>query len=223
MLCPTTTRHMRLVHSKVELLARTLRAHHLRHPQYKNRLWVVRPLRLLRDPIRPMGIAALVMEKLSAATGLREHAALCTGYTALPACWFDPRRLADIILQFCGNTSAHCGEGCQSGPCVGAPVAPAPGPSPAPAAVNPGAFNIVGQSGVPAMHAGLMENGRVVFLDKVENYTQIKLGDGQYAYSAEYDPATNTVAGLAYKVRKSPFLDVNCAQFFGRSLILQIN
>lgn len=73
------------------------------------------------------------------------------------------------------------------------------------------------------MHAGLMENGRVVFLDKVENYTQIKLGDGQYAYSAEYDPATNTVAGLAYKVRKSPFLDVNCAQFFGRSLILQIN
>lgn len=36
------------------------------------------------------------------------------------------------------------------------------------------------------MHAGLMPNGRVVFLDKVENYTQIKLPDGQYAYSAEY-------------------------------------
>ena len=49
------------------------------------------------------------------------------------------------------------------------------------------------------MHAGLMPNGRVVFLDKVENYTQIKLANGQYAYSAEYDPATNTAVGLSYK------------------------
>lgn len=50
------------------------------------------------------------------------------------------------------------------------------------------------------MHAGLMQNGRVIFLDKVENYTQIKLANGQYAYSAEYDPATNQVVGLPYKV-----------------------
>ena len=49
------------------------------------------------------------------------------------------------------------------------------------------------------MHAGLMPNGRVIFLDKVENYTQIKLPNGQYAYSAEYDPTTNTAVGLAYK------------------------
>lgn len=49
------------------------------------------------------------------------------------------------------------------------------------------------------MHAGLMPNGRVIFLDKVENYTQIKLADGYYAYSAEYDPATNTAVGLSYK------------------------
>ena len=61
-------------------------------------------------------------------------------------------------------------------------------------------FDVVGQSGVPAMHAGLLPNGKVVFLDKVENYTQIKLSDGQYAYSAEYDPATNRAVGLAYKV-----------------------
>lgn len=52
------------------------------------------------------------------------------------------------------------------------------------------------------MHAGLLPNGRVVFLDKVENYTQIKLADGQYAYSAEYDPVANTVIGLSYKVRQ---------------------
>ena len=101
----------------------------------------------------------------------------------------------------CGNTTAHCGEGCQSGPCTGPPDIPAPGPSPAPAAATPGAFNIVGQSGVPAMHAGLMPNGRVIFLDKLENYTQIKLSDGYYAYSAEYDPLTNTAVGLQYKVK----------------------
>ena len=50
------------------------------------------------------------------------------------------------------------------------------------------------------MHAGLMPNGRVIFLDKVENYTQIKLSDGQYAYSSEYDPETNTAVGLEYYV-----------------------
>ena len=49
------------------------------------------------------------------------------------------------------------------------------------------------------MHAGLMQNGRVISLDKVENYTQVKLSDGQYAYSAEYDPATNKVVPLSYK------------------------
>ncbi|KAL9043525.1 MAG: hypothetical protein Q9214_003292 [Letrouitia sp. 1 TL-2023] len=108
---------------------------------------------------------------------------------------------------FCGKTTAHCGTGCQSGPCLGAPVQQPPGPSPAPANPNPGSLrelpassrNPLVQAGVPAMHAGLMQNGRVIFLDKVENYTQIKLSNGQYAYSAEYDPATNKVVGLPYK------------------------
>ncbi|KAL8691921.1 MAG: hypothetical protein Q9224_004070 [Gallowayella concinna] len=101
---------------------------------------------------------------------------------------------------FCGKTAAHCGAGCQSGPCVAAPVAPAPGPSPAPANPNGGSLRVTPQgAGVPAMHAGLMPNGRVIFLDKVENYTQIKLPNGQYAYSAEYDPVANKVVGLSYK------------------------
>ena len=65
----------------------------------------------------------------------------------------------------------------------------------------PGVFKVVGQSGVPVMTAILMPNGKVIFLDKVENYTQIRLSNGQYAYSAEYDPATNEVVGLAVKVR----------------------
>lgn len=80
---------------------------------------------------------------------------------------------------------------------------PAPGPSPAPLAASPGSFKVLGQAGVPAMHAGLLQNGKVVFLDKVENYTQLKLGNGQFAYSAEYDPRTNTRVPLSYKVRFS--------------------
>lgn len=50
------------------------------------------------------------------------------------------------------------------------------------------------------MHAGLLPNGRVFFLDKVEDYTQLKLPNGMFAYSSEYNPATNQVVPLAYKV-----------------------
>lgn len=103
------------------------------------------------------------------------------------------------MYGYCGNTTAHCGEGCQSGPCAKAPSQPAPAASPAPAAAKPGSLAIKGRSGVPAMHAGLMPNGRVVFLDKVENYTELKLPNGQYAYSSEYDPATQQLTPLAYK------------------------
>ncbi|KAH0548248.1 hypothetical protein GP486_008044 [Trichoglossum hirsutum] len=49
------------------------------------------------------------------------------------------------------------------------------------------------------MHAGLLPNGRVFFLDKIENYTQLKLPSGYYAYSSEYDPTTNEVVPLEYK------------------------
>lgn len=63
----------------------------------------------------------------------------------------------------------------------------------------PGSFEVVGQSGVPAMHAALMPNGRVVFLDKIEDYTQLNLTAGGYAYSSEYDPVTNEVVPLAYQ------------------------
>jgi hypothetical protein len=101
---------------------------------------------------------------------------------------------------FCGDTNGHCGDGCQSGPCLGAPVAPAPGASPAPASPIVGSFQIVGQSGVPAMHAALLPNGRVVFLDKIENYTQLTLADGQYAYSSEYNPDMNSISvPLSYR------------------------
>jgi hypothetical protein len=63
-----------------------------------------------------------------------------------------------------------------------------------------GRFDIIADSGVPAMHAALLPNGRVVFLDKVENYTKLKLRNGRYAYSSEFDPATNTVVPLSLKV-----------------------
>lgn len=47
-------------------------------------------------------------------------------------------------------------------------------------------------SGIPAMHATAMLNGKVVFLDKVENYTQLRLPNGQLAYSSIYDPKLQT-------------------------------
>ncbi|KAM3087039.1 hypothetical protein ACMFMG_001149 [Clarireedia jacksonii] len=104
------------------------------------------------------------------------------------------------MYGFCGNSSAHCGAGCQSGNCLSAPSVAAPGASPAPAAAQPGTFNIVGKSGVPAMHAALMPNGRVMFLDKLENYTELTLPNGRYAMSSEYDPSTNGEAvPLSYK------------------------
>ena len=49
------------------------------------------------------------------------------------------------------------------------------------------------------MHAALLPNGNVVFLDKVEDYTQVKLANGYYAYSSEYDPIANQVVPLSYK------------------------
>lgn len=92
-----------------------------------------------------------------------------------------------MLTSASGNTDGHCGAGCQSGNCTGAPAVPVPGPSPAPAASNPGVFYYIGDSGVPAMHAGLMSNGRVIFLDKLENYTQLRTPNGRYAMSSEFD------------------------------------
>lgn len=135
------------------------------------------------------------------ATGPATTDGTCGANNANTVCGNWPQGSCCSAYGFCGNTTAHCGNGCQSGPCTGPPANPAPGPAPAPANPNGGSIKVVGQAGVPAMHAGLLPNGKVVFLDKVENYTQIKLPNGQYAYSAEYDPVKNTVVGLQYKVR----------------------
>ncbi|KAK9463832.1 glyoxal oxidase N-terminus-domain-containing protein [Lipomyces oligophaga] len=101
---------------------------------------------------------------------------------------------------YCGNTTAHCGTGCQSGDCDET-VEAAPTATPAPQATgdDAGKFEIVGESGVPGMHVGLLPNGKIVFLDKVENYTQVTLDTGYYAYSSEYDLSTNTYVPLSYK------------------------
>lgn len=53
-----------------------------------------------------------------------------------------------------------------------------------------GIFEPAGRSGVPPMHAALLPSGNVVFLDKLENYTEAKLANGRYAYSTIYNPQT---------------------------------
>lgn len=103
------------------------------------------------------------------------------------------------MYGWCGNSTAHCGVGCQSGPCFGNYNQDPPEPEVALQNIYPGKFTIVGQSGVPAMHAALMPNGRVIFLDKVENYTQLTLPDGQYTFSTEHDPSSNLAIPLSYK------------------------
>lgn len=54
--------------------------------------------------------------------------------------------------------------------------------------VLPGKFELAGRSGVPVMHAALLPTGKVVFLDKLENYTEVRLPSNRYAYSTIYDP-----------------------------------
>ncbi|KAI4288933.1 MAG: hypothetical protein L6R35_001808 [Caloplaca aegaea] len=159
-----------------------LQQHHLR----KNPSWAYQPRAPPPTEKRQMAVAVPPTVEPFVAPGRREAVAPHT---------------------FCGKTTAHCGKGCQSGPCTDGPSVPAPGPSPAPANPNPGTLRILPASstnplveaGVPPMHAGLMQNGRVIFLDKVEDYTQLKLPNGQFAYSSEYDPATNKVVPLSYK------------------------
>jgi hypothetical protein len=143
-----------------------------------------------------MALAVLRMTTPSVVTGSRVVAA--RKFVLISTCLYQLTFIARMY-GYCGNSTAHCGDGCQSGPCLNGAVVSAPGPSPAPVNAQPGSFNIVGESGAPAMHAGLLPNGRVVFLDKVENYTNVKLPNGQYAYSTEYDPATNKYTPLAYK------------------------
>ncbi|KAK6431746.1 hypothetical protein LTR95_012090 [Oleoguttula sp. CCFEE 5521] len=154
------------------------------------------------DPLdlrRLTGNVVLRMAGLYAGAGTWEDDVRCMGKRNRALSHKRAIRELTSVHSFCGNTAAHCGEGCQSGPCSAAPVGVAPGPIAAPMNTNPGKFDIAGQSGVPAMHAALMPNGRVLFLDKVEDFTQLKLENGQFAYSSEYDPATNQVVPLAYK------------------------
>ena len=47
------------------------------------------------------------------------------------------------------------------------------------------------------MHAALLQNGNVVFLDKLENYTEAELPDGRHAYSTIYNPHNHELRSLA--------------------------
>lgn len=65
-------------------------------------------------------------------------------------------------------------------------------------------FQIPGRSGVPAMHAAVLPpSGKVMFLDKVENYSELRLPNQRLAYSTLYDPETRELSPLA--VTTNPF------------------
>ena len=57
---------------------------------------------------------------------------------------------------------------------------------------------VVGRSGVPAMHAAVLPpSGKVVFIDKVEDYSELRLPNNHWAYSSLYDPKTQELSPLA--------------------------
>lgn len=60
-----------------------------------------------------------------------------------------------------------------------------------------GSFEIVGDSGVSVMHAALLSNGKLAFLDKVEDRNKIFLPNGRPAYSCVYDPAAKEIKPLS--------------------------
>lgn len=65
-------------------------------------------------------------------------------------------------------------------------------------------FRYSGSSGVPAMHAALLPpDGNVVFLDKIETSTLIKLANGRFAFSSLYNPSSKTVKPIS--VTTNPF------------------
>lgn len=75
---------------------------------------------------------------------------------------------------------------------------------------------LAGSSGVPAMHAALLPDGTVMFLDKIENRSQLFLPDGRKAYSSIYDPATQSLTAL--EVQTNPFCCGGSFLYDGRLL-----
>ena len=65
-------------------------------------------------------------------------------------------------------------------------------------------FRLSGSSGVPAMHAALVPpEGMVLFLDKIETWTLLKLPNDRFAYSSLYDPIKKTPQPIS--VATNPF------------------
>jgi hypothetical protein len=65
-------------------------------------------------------------------------------------------------------------------------------------------FRLSGSSGVPAMHAALVPpEGMVLFLDKIETWTLLKLPNGRFAYSSLYDPTKKVTRPVS--VTTNPF------------------
>ena len=93
----------------------------------------------------------------------------------------------------CGVSTTSCAAGCQAafGTCFTAGQETLYAP-------KSGRFQIIGSSRVPAMHMIVHPNGKVIFLDKVSDYTLERLPNGHPSYSAEFDPKTGKAELLAY-------------------------
>ncbi|ORX84206.1 hypothetical protein K493DRAFT_411587 [Basidiobolus meristosporus CBS 931.73] len=62
-----------------------------------------------------------------------------------------------------------------------------------------GQWDLIGHSGVSAMHMALTHTNHVIILDRVQRASKIYLPTGEYAWGTEYDLETNTVRPLNLK------------------------
>ncbi|KAL1925375.1 uncharacterized protein VTP21DRAFT_258 [Calcarisporiella thermophila] len=78
-----------------------------------------------------------------------------------------------------------------------------------------GSWELIGRSGVPAMHAAVTTERKIVIIDKAEP-SEITLSDGTYAWASEYDFTTNAVRPL--RVLSNSFC--SAGSFLGNGTLL---
>ncbi|CAG8615836.1 5661_t:CDS:2 [Paraglomus occultum] len=133
---------------------------------------------------------------------------------------------------WCGNTTLHCQSGCQAtysfgGKCV---VPGGNAASPAPAASAPlipkgpitgnnqlGTWQVIGHTGIAAMHIVLTSPTKILIIDKAEPNPSAITSDGLNAHSVEYDLNTNLFRVLDLKTNTF----CSAGSFLGNGTLLE--
>jgi hypothetical protein len=139
------------------------------------------------------------------------------------------------MYGWCGSTDGHCKTGCDSAYsfnkvcATGAPPPPPPPPTKPPPTKplipkgqifgnnKEGTWQVIGHTGVAAMHIVLTSPNKIVIIDKAEKNRDAYAPDGSYAHSTEYDLDTNLFRGLT--LRTNTFC--SAGSFLGNGTLLE--